>query len=146
MESNSEEKNFKWLEVDSADVWYLLRKHAVILCVVPLLGFLAAFAATRLVKPVFEATAVSYMRPNFDKEMQLEQTYSKLDDADSLRSIERALISDTVILKMVEKLGLRHDEEFFGESIPEGGFTSATLLMHKLSSELHCISRQPNRR
>ena len=101
---NTKDEDFHWLEVDFSDVAYLFRKHLGLLFWAPVLGFLLAFVAAKVQRPMFATEMEIYLRPNFDQEMQLEQTYSKLDDDDSLRSIERVLVSDTVILEMVDML------------------------------------------
>ena len=125
---NAKDDDFHWLEVDLSDVVYLFRRHLGLLFWAPVLGFALAVIAAKAQRPMFATEMEIYLRPNFDQEMQLEQTYSKLDDDDSLRSIERVLVSDTVILEMVETLGLRDDPDFFGELFEPGELTDAKLL------------------
>ncbi len=128
MGTKNEDDGFQWLEVDLSDVVFLIRKNFRVLIFAPVIGFALAFAVAKVMRPVFSTTAEIYLRPNFDKEMQLERTYSKLDDSDSLRSIERSMISDTVILAMVDRLGLREDIDFLGEEIPPDELTDAKVL------------------
>lgn len=122
------EETFHWLEVDLSDVVFLIRKHLKLLLLTPMLGLLLAWLVASTLRPVFSTTAVIYLRPNFDREMQLEQTPSKLEDADSLRSMERAMVSDSVILRTVERLGLRNDGDYLGEAVPPTGMSAAKLL------------------
>ena len=124
----TKDDEFHWLEVDFSDVAYLLRKHLGLLFWVPVLGFALALGIAKFQRPLFATEIEIYLRPNFDQEMQPERSYSKLDDDDSLRSIERVLVSDTVILEMVEKLGLRADPGFLGKVIEPGKLTDAKLL------------------
>lgn len=129
MAEKSDSDDFRWLEVDVSDVVFLIRRHLGKLVGIPLAFAVLGFVVTRLLPPVFSTSAEIYLRPNFDKEMQLERTYSKLDDADSLRSIEKALVADSVVLAMVDRLGLRGDAGFLGEKVaPKTPLGDAKLL------------------
>ncbi|MDF1862224.1 MAG: hypothetical protein P1U87_18555 [Verrucomicrobiales bacterium] len=125
---STKDDEFHWLEVDLSDLAYLIRKHLKILIWVPLFGIALAVGIAKIQRPVFATEVEVYLRPNFDQEFQVERTYSKLDDSDSLRSIERALVSDTIVLAMVKKLGLRTDVGFLGETFKPGELTDARLL------------------
>lgn len=125
---STKDEEFHWLEVDFSDLTYLLRKHLKLLIFLPLFGFALAVVAAKIQRPVFATDVEVYLRPNFDQEFQVERTYSKLDDSDSLRSIERALVSDSIVLAMVKKLGLRNDVGFLGETFKLGELTDARLL------------------
>jgi len=114
------DSSFRWAEVDLGDVIFLLRRHLGLLVLVPLTFAALGYAATMLVTPVYTSTAEIYIRPNFDRNMQIEQDFAKLEDADSLRSIERAIVSDTVILGMIDRLGLRDAPSYLGEVVPPG--------------------------
>tara|TARA_R110002096_G_scaffold92441_2_gene208992 strand:- start:222 stop:2258 length:2037 start_codon:yes stop_codon:yes gene_type:complete len=125
---NTNDDDFHWLEVDLSDVSYLFRKHLGLLFWAPVFGFVLAVVVAKVQSPMFATEMEIYLRPNFDQEMQIEQSYSKLDDSDSLRSIERVLVSDTMILEMVETLGLRADSAFLGKKFKAGELTDAKLL------------------
>ena len=128
MRNNPKDDDFHWLEVDVSDVVYLFRKHFGLLFWAPVLGFILAVVAAKVQRPMFATEMEIYLRPNFDQEMQLEQASSKLEDDDSVRSIERVLVSDTVVLAMVKTLGLRNDFEFLGEKLEPGELTDAKIL------------------
>ena len=105
MEKQNKDEAFQWLELDRSDLLFMLRRYSRLLLIIPFIGAVLGVVIAKLLTPVFETKATVYLRPNFDKEMQLERTHSKLDDNDSLRSIEKAMTADSVILAMVEKLG-----------------------------------------
>ena len=130
MPNNDEnDRGFRWLEADVSDVLFLVRRHLWLLLAAPAVGFGLALLASLLVRPQFTTHALVFLRPNFDKDIQVERVYSKLEDDDSLRSMERAIISDTVILRTIERLGLRDDEDFLGEeALEKGPLTDAKLL------------------
>lgn len=123
-----EQDAFRWLEADWSDIVHLLRRNRALLLVAPALGLLLGLAASFLLPPVYRTSATIYLRPNFDREMALEQNISKLEDADSLRSMERAMVSDAVVLRAVERLGLRNDPGFLGESVPPEGLPDARIM------------------
>lgn len=122
------ENQFRWLEIDASDLGFLLRKHFWILILGPVLGFGIACGIAKCLKPVYATSVEIYLRPNFDQEMQLDGSLSKLDDMDSLRSVEHALVSDTVILTVVDRLGLRENPGFVGEPLSEKEMTDDRLL------------------
>jgi len=127
--ANHPDEGFHWLEVDFSDVLFLLRRHLRLLIAAPIAGFTVALLVTLMIRPQFTSDALIYLRPNFDKDMQVERVGSKLEDDDSLRSIERSMIADTVILRMVERLSLRDDEDFLGKgALDDGPLSDAKLL------------------
>lgn len=114
------DSEFRWLEIDVDDIFFLLRRHWPLLVVFPLLCGVLAIVFSRQLPPVFTSKATVYLRPNFDQDMQLGQTFSKLEDADSLRSVEKAIVSDTVILRMIDKLDLRENRDFMRKEPSDG--------------------------
>ncbi len=139
------EEGFQWFEMDESDLAYLVRRHFWLLLLLPLISAGIAYGICSSKPPVFNATTVLYVRPNFDKEMQLEKTSSKLDDEDSLRSLEKFLVSDTVILRMVDRLGLRDDEQFIGAGEVEAGPLSDDALLKKIRKR-YITDLKPNTR
>ncbi|MEM1441141.1 MAG: Wzz/FepE/Etk N-terminal domain-containing protein [Verrucomicrobiota bacterium] len=126
---NAADSEFRWLEIDLSDLLFLFRRHLLLVLFLPLGFAICAMLVCFAMRPMFASTAILYLRPNFDREMLIERSFSKLEDADSLRSVERAIISDTVILRMIDRLDLRNDESFIGEA-PDPGttFTDHALL------------------
>lgn len=108
------DSQFRWLEIDGSDLRFLIRKHLALALFLVFLCAAIGFALTKVLRPVFTSQAVVYLRPNFEKDIELQNSFSKLDDDDSLRSVEMAMVSDTVILNTIERLGLRDEEEYLG--------------------------------
>ncbi|MEM6279264.1 MAG: GNVR domain-containing protein [Verrucomicrobiota bacterium] len=126
------DSEFRWIEIDLADLLFLVRKHFSLLFFLPLGLAVVAMIYCFALAPVFTSTAVLYLRPNFDREMLIERTFSKLEDADSLRSVEKAIISDTVLLRMINRLGVREDATFLGEPLEPGTVLSDDALLKKV--------------
>lgn len=102
---------FRLFGYDGGDVLHLLREHWRQFFWVPVAGG-AALIYCLLATPLYTTSAMLYLLPNFDKDLDLkmeENAGAKPGDEDSLRSIEKAVISDSVILGMVDRLKLRGD-------------------------------------
>ncbi|MEM9016338.1 MAG: Wzz/FepE/Etk N-terminal domain-containing protein, partial [Verrucomicrobiota bacterium] len=96
----------------------IIRKRLVWLLAVP-----AAFVAAALVylfvlaTPLYQSTALVFVDPKFDSTFRIENVQGVNSDLDSLNSLERAITSDSMILRVVEKLGLRDEPGFLPKSI-----------------------------
>ncbi|MEM0895888.1 MAG: Wzz/FepE/Etk N-terminal domain-containing protein [Verrucomicrobiota bacterium] len=139
------EEGFQWFEMDESDLLFLIRRHFWLLLLLPLFCGGIAIGASSLISPVFTTSSVLYVRPNFDKEMQVEKTSSKLDDDDSLRSLEEFLVSDTVILRVVDRLGLRDDSSFTGGGKKSSSPLSDDALLKKVRDR-YTTDLKPNTR
>ncbi|MEM9283416.1 MAG: Wzz/FepE/Etk N-terminal domain-containing protein [Verrucomicrobiota bacterium] len=131
-QSRPPDNDFRWLEIDLSDALYLVRRHFWVIALVPLCLAAVAFVVCKAKPPLFTSKATIYLRPNFDKEMLIERSFSKLEDDDSLRSVEKALIADTVILRMVDLLELRSDADFLGETVLTGEALTDDALLKKV--------------
>lgn len=126
------EEGFRWLELNEGDVRYLARKHWRLIVLMPLAACLAALAYCLLATPLYTTSALLYLRPNFDKDLQVEAVFSKLEDDDSLRSLEKAVVSDTTILRMVAKLELREDPGYLMRKPENVEWLSDSKLLKKV--------------
>ncbi|MDF1813795.1 MAG: Wzz/FepE/Etk N-terminal domain-containing protein [Verrucomicrobiales bacterium] len=99
--------------VDVRDLRGIVRRRFLLLLLIPLLTVVAAlaylfFGATHY----YESSALIYVDPRFDRILQIENVSSFGSDLDSLNSLEQAIVSDSMILRVVDKLGLRNDTSF----------------------------------
>lgn len=108
------DSEFRWWEIDGSDIRFLVRRHLAFVLVLLFLFAAGGYALTKWMRPVFSSRAVVYLRPNFERDIELQSSFSKLEDDDSLRSVEMAMVSDTVLLNTIEKLDLREKEDFLG--------------------------------
>lgn len=109
---SSLDEGSRWIEIDEQDLRLLFRKHWRLIVWFPVAAVLAALSYCLIATPLYTTSTLLYLRPNFDKDLQVEQVFSKLEDDDSLRSLEKAVVSDTTILRMIETLHLREDSNF----------------------------------
>ena len=92
---SSLDEGFRWIEIDEQDLRLLFRKHWRLIVWFPVAAVLAALSYCLIATPLYTTSTLLYLRPNFDKDLQVEQVFSKLEDDDSLRSLEKAVVSDT---------------------------------------------------
>lgn len=150
--------------IDWHDLKSILRKRLKWL-----IGLPAAFVAAALVyvffiaTPIYKSTALVFIDPKFDHILQVEDVNSVASDLDSLNSLERAMVSDSMILRVIDKLDLRNDVTFLpkslrkkvqqGEPISDSlllkeirkKFASATLIRPTRLIELAIFDYQPER-
>ncbi len=123
--------------IDLDDLWSVLKRRWAWLIVIPMLCAAAALAAAlTLVTPLYKSTALVYIDPNFDHILQIENVSSGLSDLDSLNSIEKAIVSDSMIIRVIDKLGLRNDLTFLPKSlhkyVEEGRELSGSRLLAEI--------------
>src|SRR6056297_3480704 len=96
--------------IDFHDLLAIVRKRLKWLIGIPVL--LVALALVYLfvfATPVYKSTALVFVDPKFDHILQVENVNSVASDLDSLNSLERAMVSDSMIRRVVDKLGLKDD-------------------------------------
>lgn len=104
--------------VDFRDIFHVIKRRIwwllliPFLCVVSMLVYLL-FIAT----PYYKSTALIFIDPMFDSILQIEKVSSVAPDLDSLNSMEKAILSDSMILRVVDKLNLREDRSFLPKSL-----------------------------
>ena len=69
-----------------------------------------------LATPLYKSSALVFVDPMFDRTLQVEAVGPGLSDLDSLNSLEKAIVSDSVILRVVDRLDLWNDLDF----LPKG--------------------------
>ena len=91
--------------------WWLVAIPFV--CVVLTIVYLFTIAV-----PLYSSSALIYVDPKFEKTLQIENVQaSSSSDLDSLNSLEKAITSDTMIVRVVNKLNLREEPDFMPKSL-----------------------------
>lgn len=85
-----------------------------VICVALALGY-AFFLAT----PLYRSTALVFVDPMFDRTLQIQPSAAGMSDLDSLNSLEKAIMSDSMVLRVIDKLALRKDLDFLPKSLHE---------------------------
>jgi GumC protein len=99
--------------VDLDDLFGILKRRLPWLLLLPVLGVAAALGyAFFLAKPLYESKALVFVDPMFDRALQIQPVVSGMSDLDSLNSLEKAIVSDSMMLRVIEKLGLREEPGF----------------------------------
>lgn len=103
--------------VDFDDLLGILRRRLPWILLLPAVCLAVALAYVYLVaEPLFQSKAMVFVDPMFDRALQINPTMPGMSDLDSLNSLEKTIISDTMILRVVNKLGLRDEPGF----LPKG--------------------------
>jgi len=99
--------------LDLDDLVGILRRRLVWFFVLPAVSLAAALAYVYLVaEPLFQSKALVFVDPMFDRSLQIQPSGMGMSDLDSLNSLEKAILSDTMVLRVVDKLGLRDEPGF----------------------------------
>lgn len=104
------------LDVD--DLLGILKRRLFWLILLPSVCVaLSLVYAFLLATPYFKSTAMVFVDPMFDRTLQVEAFVPGVSDLDSLNSIEKAITSDSMILRVVDRLNLREDLGFLPKSL-----------------------------
>lgn len=104
--------------LDFDDLVGILKRRLPWFFVLPTLCVAAALTYVYLIaEPLYESKALVFVDPMFDRSLQIQPTGMSLSDLDSLNSLEKAIVSDTMILRVVDKLALRDDPGFLPKSL-----------------------------
>jgi len=123
--------------IDWHDLRAIIRKRMKWLIGLPALLIAAALVYLFFIAvPVYKSTALVFIDPKFDHILQVEEVNSVASDLDSLNSLERAMVSDSMIIRVVDKLDLRNDITFLPKSlrkkVAKGEPISDSLLLKEL--------------
>ena len=104
--------------LDLDDLAGILKRRFAWFVVLPALCLAAALAYVYLVaEPLFQSKAMVFVDPMFDRSLQIQPSGMGMSDLDSLNSLEKAIISDSMVLRVIDKLGLRDEPGFLPKSL-----------------------------
>tara|TARA_R110002096_G_scaffold310126_8_gene504715 strand:- start:2192 stop:4183 length:1992 start_codon:yes stop_codon:yes gene_type:complete len=104
--------------LDVRDLKSIIRRRLMLIIAIPVLciglalGYLF-FIAT----PMYESSALVFVDPKFDRTFRIEDVQSAGSDLDSLNSLERAITSDSMVIRVVDQLDLRNDMGFLPRTL-----------------------------
>ena len=99
--------------LDLEDLVGILKRRLPWLILLPVVCVASALAYVYLVStPLFQSKALVFVDPMFDRALQIQPTGPSVSDLDSLNSLEKAIVSDSMILRVIDKLKLRDDRGF----------------------------------
>ncbi len=136
---------------DLQDLLAIARKKILWLLLLPIIGAaLAIVYLTFFATLYYESKALIFIDPKFDHTLQLENVDSVASDLDSLNSLERAMTSDSMILRVIDKLELREDRDFLPKALhrnlDKGIPISDSLLLKQIRGErVQCSLIRPTR-
>lgn len=104
--------------VDFQDLWSIIKRRRMLLMIIPAVCAVIAVVFVKLaMTPQYKSNALIFIDPMFDQVLQVEAVGQVMSDLDSLNSLEKAIVSDSMILRVVDRLELRKDLGFLPKSL-----------------------------
>ncbi len=104
--------------LDLDDLAGIVKRRLIWFLILPSVCLAAALSYVYLVaEPLFQSKALVFVDPMFDRSLQIHPSGMGMSDLDSLNSLEKAIISDTMVLRVIDKLGLRDEPGFLPKSL-----------------------------
>lgn len=104
--------------LDLDDLFGILRRRLPWFFILPTICVaIALFYAFFLAERLYQSKAMVFVDPMFDQTLQIQPTGTAMSDLDSLNSLEKAIVSDTMMLRVIEKLDLREQAGFLPRSL-----------------------------
>lgn len=133
--------------IDRHDLAYLLRKSWMVIAVCPLLCAALAITWKLMQEPVYESSAMLLVDSSLDQLLQVEKVGSSSDSIQqSLRSLEVAVVADSVVLRVVDKLDLRNSPGFLPEDMVSNPALPDAKLLNFIQKKRIKASLQPETR
>ncbi len=99
--------------IDIRNLKGVLKRRMFWLFFIPIFTVLVSLGYLKyLATHYYESRALIFIDPSFDQILQIEKVGSMNSDLDSLNSLEQAMISDSMILRVIDRLNLRNDASF----------------------------------
>lgn len=135
---------------DIRNLWGIVKRRCLWLILLPLLTVgLALLYLYSFATHYYESSALIYVDPKFDRILQIEDVVSVGSDLDSLNSLEEAIVSDSMILRVVDKLGLRNDRSFLPRSLGKYAETEVPMnsvrLLKSIRNRYRATLQRPTR-
>jgi len=116
-ESNPSRADWDLVEVspllDLDDLVGTVKRRLPWFFILPALCVAGALAYVYLIAtPLYKSTALVFVDPMFDRTLQIQPTMGGVSDLDSLNSLEKAIVSDSMVLRVIDRLELREDLGF----------------------------------
>lgn len=132
---------------DRHDLVALLRRRWCLLVLLPVVGAALALGYSLLRTPLYESSALLMVDSSLDQLLQFEQVEQGGDTVrESLKSLEVALVADSVVLRVVDKLDLRESPGFLPDDLAKMAELPDTKLLEFLRKERIKASLQPETR
>ncbi len=123
--------------IDFNDLWAIVKRRLPWLIAIPFLCAVVALAYCYLIAtPLYKSTALVFVDPMFDRTLQVESVGPGISDLDSLNSLEKAIVSDSVVLRVMDRLDLWENLDFLPKSLHKTVEKGERLSSSRLLKEL----------
>lgn len=115
--------------LDRFDLGFLLRRYWKRLLFVPIGMAIAGFVVASLKTPLYESAAVIMVDPSYDQILQFEEVGNgHRSDMEALKSLEVAIMADSVLQRVMDSLELRKQSDFLPKALSEPGVPDLKVL------------------
>ncbi|MDF1812534.1 MAG: Wzz/FepE/Etk N-terminal domain-containing protein [Verrucomicrobiales bacterium] len=122
---------------DLQDLFSIIKRRFFLLLLFPFIGgLLAIFYLFFFATLYYSSTALIFIDPKFDHILQVENVASVASDLDSLNSLERTITSDSMILRVIDRLELRNDLDFLPKSLRKNVIENVPISDSRLLKEI----------
>lgn len=123
--------------VDLDDLMGVIRRRLPWLIAIPVLCVTLALLYVYLIAtPLYKSTALVFVDPMFDRTLQIQPSGGGISDLDSLNSLEKAIMSDSMVLRVIDRLKLRDDLSFLPKSLHKSVLAGEPVQGSKLLKEI----------
>ncbi len=123
--------------LDFRDLKSIVQRRFKLLVAIPAVCVVLALIYLFLIAvPMYKSSALVFVDPKFDRTFQLESVQTMGSDLDSLNSLEKAITSDSMIIRVVNRLGLRNDPGFLPSSLRKKLEKGETISDSRLLAEI----------
>jgi len=123
--------------LDFDDLAGILKRRLPWFFLLPALGVAVALVyAIFFATPLYKSTALVFVDPMFDRALQIQPSAGGASDLDSLNSLERAMMSDTMVIRVIDRLELRENPDFLPRSLRKALAEGEELTSSRLVKDL----------
>ncbi len=133
--------------IDRYDVTFLLRKNFAKFLIAPVICAALAFLFYLRQEPLYESSALLMVDSSLDQLLQFQPTGQGSEHIqESLKSLEVAVVADSVVRRVVDRLDLRNEPNLLPKRLADTPNLQDTELFHFLREKRIQASLQPETR
>ncbi len=133
--------------IDRHDIFYLLKRNWAVLVFIPLVCAIIGALVRQSEEPLYESSALLLVDSSLDKLLQFEQVGGGANAIqESLKSLEVAVVADSVVLRVIEKLNLREEPGFLPPEMANAPELPDAKLLNFLRKNRITAALQPQTR
>lgn len=123
--------------IDLDDLLGIIKRRILWLIAAPALCVAIALIYVYFIAtPLYRSSALVFVDPMFDRTLQIQPSGAGASDLDSLNSLEKAIVSDSMVLRVIDRLNLREDLSFLPKSLHKAVLAGEPIPGSRLIKEI----------